>query len=70
MTPAVESFSLFTNDMAVHNPCIAGTDEYKRWLSGALNGRANRMPPTERSSPAYYEGWQWGREWAESQRVK
>ena len=54
----------------LHNPCAPGTDECSRWINGALNGRANKLRPTEFSTPAYYEGWWWGREWQQAQQVE
>jgi hypothetical protein len=53
----------FYSDIALHNPCALNTEEYIRWSIGAINGNANRQPPNEHSTPAYYEGWQWGSEW-------
>lgn len=53
----------FYGEINLHNPCVPGTDQSRWWSVGALNGRANRLPPTEHHVPAYYEGWHWGREW-------
>ena len=64
------TYRAFYAALLPNNPCVTGTDEYDRWLQGALNGRDDRLKPTEFSTPAYYEGWWWGRGWHQSQQLK
>jgi hypothetical protein len=54
----------FHYEVSDHNPYPMGTNNSSMFLEGALNGRANRQPPTlpsEGGNRAYYQGWHWGK---------
>lgn len=63
MTPAAEEL---IDTMVLANPCDPDTPEFDVWLRAALRGMRGKDAPTDDSTPAYAEGWEWGREWKEA----